>query len=126
MLSTMRLATGCMKHWGTTPGQTRIFKFIVFCWGSIGVSVILARDAASLGDWCPTFRNIIVASSSRIVMEMTLPRCFETSCTNHLLMRRHKTRRAHTSDTDFLLRHDVHTGFIKPPSYKYQQLSLRR
>lgn len=64
MLSTTRLATGCMKHWGTTPGQ--ICKFLGFCWGSIGVTVILARDAASLGDWCPTFRNIIVASSSRI------------------------------------------------------------
>jgi hypothetical protein len=42
-------------------------------------------------------------------------------------MQHHKTRRAHTSDTDFLLRHDVHTDFIKPSSYKYQQLycSLR-
>jgi len=123
MLSTMRMATGCTKHW-MTPGQTRICKFIGFCCGSIGVSVILSRDAASLDDWCPTFRNITVASSSRIEMEMTLTRCFETSCTSHTRMQRHKTRRAHTSDTDFLLRHDVHTDFIKPPSYKYQQLSL--
>jgi hypothetical protein len=37
MLSTMRLVDGSMKHWGTTPGQTRIcklFKFLLGCsWG---------------------------------------------------------------------------------------------
>lgn len=91
-------------------------QILGFCWGSIGFSVILARDAASLGDWCPMFRNIIVASSSRVEMEKTVPCCFETSFTNHLLMHSHKTRRAHTSDMDFLLRHDVHTDFIKHPT----------
>jgi hypothetical protein len=45
------------------------------------------------GWWCSTFQNTMVASSSSVEMEVTLPRCFETSYTYHLLMLHHKPRK---------------------------------
>ena len=89
------LSKNVTSYWlGETLGNdslidTYFLIVLAFLCGAVEVSVILEWDAASLGDWCPTFRNSMVVSYSKVEMEMRLPSCLETLVTNHLFMQHH-------------------------------------